>query len=92
MSRLNDLCDRFWFAWDMNSDGLVTITDVSSWFAQVFFLPALSTAWVISGIPPLATFLEMRCETGAGWGGAIFSVIAWAWAIERLAKYLKEQF
>ena len=90
--KLNYWCDRFWFAWDMNSDGLVTITDVASWFEFVFYLPALSAAWLISDIPALATFFEMRCETGTSWGGAVFSVMIWAWAIERLSQYLKAQF
>ncbi len=62
--KLNDWCDRFWFAWDMNSDGLVTITDVASWFEFVFYLPALSAAWFISDIPALATFLKCDAKPG----------------------------
>jgi hypothetical protein len=77
---------------DMNANGAVTITDIGLLLKFFFLLPATSATSVLSEFPTLTNFFEVNCHTGTSWGGAIFSVTIWAWSIERLSKYLKEQF
>ncbi len=82
----NEYCGRFSFFWDMNADGLVTISDVFQWFDFLFYLPAKIAMFMVSDMPPVATFFEINCLTGEGWGGAVFSLLAWAYTIEKLLK------
>lgn len=72
-----DDCGRFFFAVDINRDGSFTITDVWLMAQFVFLLPAKVATWVISGVPWLAHFFEMDCDSGGGWGGALFCLLVW---------------
>ena len=92
VTSFNEQCDRFWFAFDINRDGLITITDVAGWIEYVAYLPALAAVWLIGEIPSAVTFFEMQCTTGTSWGGAIFSLMAWTTAIKSLFAYLEENF
>lgn len=86
MKYLFGVCERFTFFWDMNADGLVTISDVFQWLDFVFRLPAKIAMEFIDEMPSVATFLEVNSCTGEGWGGAVFSLIVWAYALEKLLK------
>ena len=84
MSDLNEWCGRFRFAWDMNANGTVTITDIELLLKFFFLLPATCATLVLSAFPALANFFEVNCDTGSKWGGAIFSIIVWSWAVSKI--------
>ncbi len=84
MSDLNEWCGRFRFAWDMNANGAVTITDIGLLLKFFFLLPATCATLVLSAFPALANFFEVNCDTGSKWGGAIFSIIVWSWAVSKI--------
>lgn len=90
MSDLNQWCGRFRFAWDMNANGTVTITDIELLLKFFFLLPATCATLVLSAFPALANFFEVNCDTGTKWGGAIFSWIVWAWAVSQTPLFFKK--
>lgn len=77
MKFINEQCGRFSFFWDMNADGLVTISDVLKLVDFFFRIPVKITFEIVAYAPSVATFFEINCLTGEGWGGAIFSVFLW---------------
>jgi hypothetical protein len=74
---MNDYCGRFRFAVDMNGDSAFTISDVWLMLEYGWLLPAKVVVGWIHAIPNLATFFEVDCQTGEGWGGGIFSFFVW---------------
>jgi hypothetical protein len=80
MKFTNEQCGRFSFSWDMNADGLVTISDVFKLVDFFFRIPVKITLEIVAESPSIATFFEINCLTGEGWGGAIFSAFLW-WVI-----------
>lgn len=77
MKFINEQCGRFSIYWDMNADGLVTISDVFKLVDFFFRIPVKITLEIVAQAPSIATFFEINCLTGEGWGGAIFSVYLW---------------
>ncbi|MDP1742932.1 hypothetical protein [Polaromonas sp.] len=77
MKFTNEFCGRFYFAFDMNGDGLTTISDIWMLFKNLFLIPSKAIAELIAHLPKLASFFEMDCWTGDGGGGAIFSALVW---------------
>ena len=73
------------FRWDMNYDGLFTVSDVWSWLTLgadwavwLFFLPGNTLIWALLKYQPrLATFLEINTEVYNGWITGIVSAIVW---------------
>lgn len=78
---MNDLCNRFYFAKDMNGDFVFTISDVWLMIKFVWLLPAKIAMRIVDSSPQLVTFLESNCNTGDSWGAGIFSLFAWFAAI-----------
>lgn len=71
-------CGRFTFISDMNFDGVFSISDVGLMLKFIIHLPAKTVVWLIEQKPMLASFFEMDCLTGNGWGGStVFSLLAW---------------
>lgn len=77
MKFTNEQCGRFSFSWDMNADGLVTISDILLLVDFFFRIPVKITLEIVANVPSIATFFEINCLTGEGWGGAIFSAFLW---------------
>ena len=77
MKFTNEQCGRFSFSWDMNADGLVTISDVLKLVDFFFRIPAKITLEIVAEAPSIATFFEIRCLTGEGSSGAFLSVFLW---------------
>ena len=73
---MDEYCGRFFFAKDMNDDLAFTITDLWLMAKFVFLLPAKIVTGLIHN-SELASFFEVACLTGEGWGGAVFSLFAW---------------
>lgn len=73
----SDYCGRYYFAEDMNGDGVFTITDVGKIIEFIWFLPAKVGVSALESQPQLASFLEINCNTGTSWGAGIFSFIVW---------------
>lgn len=71
------ICSRATFSSDMNADGVFTITDVGLLLKQVFFFPADMATMIVFGSDDLVKFFEMNCNTGTGYGGAVFSLVVW---------------
>lgn len=73
------------FRWDMNSDGLFTVSDVwlwltlgADWAEWLFFLPGNSLIWALLKYQAsLATFLEINTEFYNSWITGIVSAIVW---------------
>jgi hypothetical protein len=86
---MNDNCGRFFFAKDMNGDLAFTITDVWLFAKSVYLLPAKFVAGLIQD-SQIGTFFEVTCATGDGWGGVIFSFIAWLIVLSIIGAILKE--
>ncbi len=80
MKFANEQCGRFSYQWDMNLDGLVTISDVLELVDIFFRIPVKITLEIVFAAPSIATFFEINCLTGQAWGGAIYSVFLW-WLI-----------
>jgi hypothetical protein len=64
-------------AFDVNGDGLTTITDVIAWIEAMFEVPAKLALTLLDGWPAVGGFFEVSCTSGQGWGGALFSAIVW---------------
>lgn len=74
---MNEYCGRFFIAADMNGDLAFTISDVWLIGKFIWLLPAKAVIGVLHSTPEFATFFEIGCGTGEGWGGAIFSFFVW---------------
>lgn len=71
--------ERWRFVWDMNHDGVYTISDTFLIFKWLFFAPG---DWVLLMImreaPDMGVFLEMSPEASlGGFGAGVISVFAW---------------
>lgn len=69
MKFTNEFCGRFYFAFDMNGDGLTTVSDIWMLFKNFFLIPSKAIVEPISHLPKIASFFEMDCLTGEGGGG-----------------------
>jgi len=69
--------DRWKFAWDMNADGLFTISDVVPILKWAFFLPGdAALAGLLSWAPGAARFLELSISNlGTFWPGLVSAVV-----------------
>ncbi len=62
----------------MNGDLAFTISDVWLILKFLWLLPAKAVIGIVHAeAQMLGRFLELTCDTGAGWGGAIFSFFIW---------------
>ena len=75
--KFDEHCDRLWFAFDFNGDGVITITDVGEWSRYVLFTPAKIVMAFLDSFPALRSFFETDCNTGLSFGGVIFSGFVW---------------
>jgi hypothetical protein len=74
---MNEYCGRFFLATDMNGDFLFTISDVWLIAKFIWLLPSKAVVGLLHNSPEIATFFEIGCSTGEGFGGAVFSFFAW---------------
>lgn len=89
MKFTNGFCGRFYFAFDMNGDGLTTISDIWMLFKTLFLMPSKAIAELIAHLPEFASFFEMDCLTGEGVGGAVFSAMVWFFVLASVAASLE---
>jgi hypothetical protein len=70
---------RQWsFVADMNSEGIITVSDVWLWVKWLFFYPGdLLLQVIVNYAPALATFLELAPSSFGGWGSGTISFFAW---------------
>ena len=78
---MTDYCGRFHLVIDMNGDGVFSISDVWLMLKFLWLLPAKVVVSLALAYPGLATFFEINCSTGESWGGGIFSLVAWFFAL-----------
>jgi hypothetical protein len=81
-------CRRWWVgsragdavqqALDANADGVLTLGDFVTWAGYIFHLPAYTGMIIVDSFPLAAQFFAVDCRTGFGWGGTLFSLLAWA--------------
>ena len=70
--------DPWRFAWDMNADGVFTITDLWLLLAGIFFLPGDTLLlWLLTEAPGVATFLELSTDNYQGFLSGFVSGILW---------------
>jgi hypothetical protein len=74
-SRAGDAVQR---ALDANADGAITLGDFVTWAVYIFHLPAYTGMIIVDSFPLVAQFFAVDCRTGFGWGGTLFSLVAWA--------------
>lgn len=66
------------FRWDMNGDGLFTVTDVTGWLWSALTLPGdLLIITTMRAVPGLAQFLELSPSSVASTASHCFSVGMW---------------
>lgn len=78
---MTDYCERFHIVKDMNGDGMFTISDVWLIIKFIWLLPTKAVVGMAQNFPTLATFFEINCSMGESWGGGIFSLAAWFFAL-----------
>ncbi len=64
------------FAWDFNTDGAITISDVGLWLKWLFFLPGDTTAYFLVGTA-LGNFMELGAQSYGSVGSGVLSAFAW---------------
>ena len=69
---------RWKIAWDMNGDGVVTISDAWLWLKWIFFAPGdLLLLLLMSYGAPIALFLEINPASMSGMLSGVISAIVW---------------
>jgi len=76
---------RQWkFVYDMNGDGLITISDVWAWVGWLFYYPGdLVIYWTLSveelahRIKQFSTFFEVLPPSHGGWVSMLISLVFW---------------
>lgn len=91
MNFSNMSCGRFYFAMDMNSDGVVTISDLWLFLKFAWLLPSKLIVEIVAGNSRIASFFEIDCFTGESGGGAVFSFFAWFVAFNLVVIGLEDQ-
>lgn len=74
---MNEICQRFAFARDMNGDFAYTISDLWLQFKMAWLLPSNFAASILHDWPQVGSFLEIDCMTGRGAFGWMFSALFW---------------
>lgn len=74
---MNEICQRFTFAQDMNGDFAYTISDLWLQFKVAWLLPSNFAASILHDWPWVGSFLEIDCMTGRGALGGVFSAFVW---------------
>ena len=70
---------RWFFAADMNCDGLFTISDIWPLIEWVFFVPGDAVFLVLMLVlPGVATFFEITPASFGGWFSGIVSLLSWS--------------
>ena len=77
---------RWTFAWDMNADGVFTISDIGALFNWLFFAPGdLAIFVTITQFSTVANFLELSASFYGGWISGILSglvfIVGLSWVI-----------
>jgi hypothetical protein len=83
--------ERWRFAWDMNGDGVTTISDTLLWLKWLFFAPG---DWVLLMImqhaPNIGVYFEMSPDKSLyGFGSAILSIFGWLWVWQMISGALE---
>ena len=66
------------FVWDVNRDGVFTVTDIGLWLQNVFFLPGDWLIWaMLRYAPELGRFLEVDARAYGSTVAALLSVFSW---------------
>ena len=68
---------RWFFAMDMNCDGVFSISDVAQWLLWIFFAPGDFLLSLLMKWPEAATFLELSPTAYSGWISGTVSAIVW---------------
>lgn len=88
---LDDRAEIWFIAYDMNCDGVFTISDVGLWLRWAFFLPGDGLLWLLFKIwPGLATFLELTISDYGGVFSVAFSIAAWLSVLGSILQMLIE--
>lgn len=82
---MHDNCGRFYFAKDMNGDGVFSISDIWLIIHDAWLLPSKATIVLLQQSEDLARFFELSCNTGESWGGGIYSFICWVFVLVLVA-------
>ncbi|MDM0073100.1 hypothetical protein QTH90_01820 [Variovorax sp. J2P1-59] len=53
------------------------MSDLLEWLQFLYYLPARFATLAIDRSSTLSKFLDLNCDTGMHWGGAIFSGVVW---------------
>lgn len=72
--------------WDMNGDGVFTISDAYQWLEWGFFLPGDFVLSILM-MTPVGRFFEITPEWQGGWVSGVGSAVFW-WAAILLVSYL----
>jgi len=78
---MDKYCGRFHFAWDMDGDLAVSISDIGLLLKAVFLLPSTALASALHSNDSASTFFEISCASGQVWGGELLSAAAWLMGI-----------
>lgn len=74
---MNEICQRFAFARDMNGDLAYTISDLWLQFKMAWLLPSNFFVSILHDRPSIGSFFEIDCMTGSGALGGVFSAFVW---------------
>ncbi len=84
---------RWTFAWDMNADGVFTISDIGALFNWLFFAPGDYAIYVtITKFPRVAIFLELSASSYGGWFSGILSGLVFIVGLAIIAQIVGEFF
>ena len=72
-----DQCQRLEVVVDSNRDGRISVSDLLEWPQFLYYLPARFATLAVDRSSTLSKFLDLNCDTGMHWGGAIFSGVVW---------------
>ena len=84
----SDFCGRFYFAQDMNGDGIFSISDIWLMIKYVWLLPSRAVVSFFHSNRDWARFFEIDCSTGESFGGFLFSLVAWFFVLCMVAGLL----
>ena|SRR5713101_7473981 len=73
---------RWHIAWDMNGDGVVTISDAGLWLKWIFFAPGdLLLLLLMMYGTPAALFLEINPDSLSGFLSGLISASLWLYLL-----------
>ena len=72
---------RWPLMWDMNLDGVVSISDVWLWLGWLLHLPGDITVAMLATWPAAVTFLELSPDSYGNWSWTLASSVVWLAAL-----------